>query len=42
MQKPQFLGILGQNGQFWKFLAEMGKTGLKKKRLEHFFRLYEF
>ena len=26
MRKPQFLVILGQKGQFWKFLAKEGKT----------------
>ena len=37
-KKPPFLGLLGQNGQFWKFLAKMGKTGIFfKKALGTFF-----
>ena len=37
-EKPPFLGILGQNGQFWKFFAKMGKTGIFfKKALGTFF-----
>ena len=37
-EKPPFLGILGQNGQFWKFLAKMGKTGIFfRKALGTFF-----
>ena len=31
-EKPPFLGILGQNGQFWKFLAKMGKNGIFFKK----------
>ena len=41
-EKPPFLGILGQNGQFGQFLAKMGKTEIfSKKRLEHFIRAYK-
>ena len=41
-ENPPFLDILGQNGQFWKFLAKMGKMGIfSKKRLEHFSRAYK-
>ena len=33
-----FLGILGENAQFWKFLAKMSKTGIFfKKALGKFF-----
>ena len=38
MRKTSILGILGQNGQFRKFLAKMGKTGIFfKKALGTFF-----
>ena len=35
-KKPPFLGIFTQNGQFWKFLAKMGKTGIFQKSLGKF------
>ena len=31
-EKPPFLGILGQNGQFWTVLDKMGKTGFFFKK----------
>ena len=38
-EKPPFLGIFGQNGQFWTVLTKMGKTGIfSKKRSENFCR----
>ena len=37
-EKPPFLGILGQNAPFWKFLAKMAKTvKIIKKALGTFF-----
>ena len=42
MQKTSILGILGQKGQFWKFLAKMSKTEIfSKKRVEYFCRAYK-
>ena len=42
-EKPQFLGILGQDGQFWTvFFTKMGKTRFfSKKRLGHVYRAYK-
>ena len=38
MRKPPFLGILGQNGQFWTVFGQNGQNGIfSKKGLEHFF-----
>ena len=31
-EKPSFLDIVGQNGQFWQFLAKMGETGFFFKK----------
>ena len=37
-EKPQFLGILGQNGQFWTVFGQNEKNeNFSKKRLERFF-----
>ena len=42
-EKPPFLGILVQNGQFWTVFGQnMQNRIFSKKRLEHFFRLSEF
>ena len=42
-EKPPFLGILGQNRQFWTVFGQNGQNGnfFQKKRLEHFSRTYK-
>ena len=38
MRKPPFLGILGQNGQFWTVFSQNGQNGnFFQKALETFF-----
>ena len=41
-EKPPFLGILGQNGQFWTVFDQNGQKEIfSKTRLEHFYRAYK-
>ena len=40
MKKPPFLGILCQKGQFWKFLAKMGKTEFFQKSAWNIFSAF--
>ena len=42
-EKPPFLGILGQNGQFFTVFGQNGQNGnaFQKKPLEHFCRAYK-
>ena len=41
MRKPPFLGILGQNGQFWTIFGQTKMGIFSKKRLEHFSHAYK-
>ena len=36
-EKRPFLGILGQNGKFWKVFGQNGETGFFKIELGNFF-----
>ena len=44
MRKTPFLGTLDQNGQFLTVFGQNGRNRIffQKKRLENFFRIYEF
>ena len=40
MRKPPFVGIWGQNGQFWTVFGQNGQNRIfSKKRIVHFSRL---